>query len=135
MKFTIAAISLLTSLVAADQAFNGITVRTGTKFQFGKLSVENDEVFINDQDGAAISFVLKDDGSLQDTNSNKYFTFNDRSALATTDEPDKQFSFYEVYLKHGDSSGFYACPDGDKYYLSGKDCDGSTPVAVYVDKA
>lgn len=133
MKFSSAILPILPSLVLADKTFDAMTVRTGTQFQYGSLSIKDGVVHVNDGN-AGIQFHLKDDGTLYDDALKKYLVINDKDQLATADKGSTKFKLGSTYLELEDGSSFYACADNGKYVLGTKQCsaaDGS-PVALYV---
>lgn len=126
-------LSTLPALALAEKTFGALTVRSGSQFQYGALSVKDGLVHINDGQ-SNIEWVLKDDGSLWDANSKKYLVVNEKGELSTSDEPEKMFAVSENHLWYDAESGFYACPsdDGNKYILAKKECQDGTPLVVYV---
>ncbi|CAN3356573.1 hypothetical protein DICA3_C03994 [Diutina catenulata] len=126
-------LALLPAFVAADKTFGAMTVRTGTQFQFGQLSLHNGVVHVND--GAEnLKLVLKNDGTLYDSNSKKYLVLNQRGELTAADKGSTKFKINDVYLQVEGANGYYVCPNNEKKYVVGtKECNGGTNVAIYVD--
>ncbi|CAN3356326.1 hypothetical protein DICA3_D01926 [Diutina catenulata] len=125
-------LSMLPALALADKTFGAMTVRTGTQFQFGQLSLHDGLVYVNNGD-ANLKLILKDDGHLYDDNSKKFINLNDRGELSAGDEGSTKFKFDSVYLYVDDKSGYYVCPNNEnKFVLGTRECNGGTGVAVYV---
>ncbi|CAN3373597.1 hypothetical protein DIURU_000595 [Diutina rugosa] len=136
MRLSIAALSAIASVVAADKLFGAIIIRSGSKFQYGSLDIAGDAVHVNDKDGDKIeNFRLLEDGTLQDDATKKFIVIGDNGDVEVADEGKPGWSVDGDHLSYS-AHGFEACPtDGEKYFLHWSDnvadqCEGGTGLSI-----
>ncbi|PVH14500.1 uncharacterized protein CXQ87_002641 [Candidozyma duobushaemuli] len=121
MKF-----SIFATAAAAASTFQIMTMRSGTPYQGGRLGSSSGSVVYNG--GSEIKFVLNDDGSLADKNSEKYLAVED-GWFVFTDSPQKDFSLDADRLAYKDTPSFGICPDEDGKISFNGTCGNYTGVA------
>lgn len=126
MKFAI--LTMIATALAA-QGFGVVTIRSGSEYQYQGLTVSDSKVVVGNS-GKQIAFVLNDDGSLGDSNSNKYLNINDGNFVLSS-SPQKGFAIKDSHLVYNSGDSFIVCPSDKTVEFNGK-CNGGLGVALRV---
>lgn len=118
---------LFASVAAAAQTFQITVVRSGTPYQGGMLGASSEKVVYGG--GSEIQWVLNDDGSLADKNSEKYVAVED-GWLVLSDTAQKSFSLNADRLAYNDAPSFGICPDDQDGVQFNGTCSNYTGVAL-----
>lgn len=125
-------IFLLTSVAAAATSFNILSVRSGTPYDGGAVTTKNGNVIYGGggQSQNAV-FVLNDDGSLQEKQSQEYLTV-DGQWFVTTKDPDTSFSLDTNRVAYKKQPSFGICPNDDGKIQFEGHCSDYVGVALQV---
>lgn len=130
----IATLLTLAAYVAADETFQltakGSTLDTPVTISGTKLTLKN---------GSVGTFTLETPAGYLEVDG-KYVTSTPNEGLVLKDKADASSSWgYEDNKLRlgatGSGNDFYACPDGDSYYLQGFSCTGGEQVDLYIGDA
>lgn len=106
----------------AGQSFNIMTIRSGTQFQFQNVFQSDNKVFVGS--GTSINFILNDDGTLCDPDSQKWLDIDDSGLWIFSDNSLGGFSINNGHLMHNSKDSFMVCPDDDHVEVDSSNPNG-----------